>query len=322
MSNRKILEANREGQDYVIGDLHGSYSVFENLLKNLNFDKTKDRIISVGDLVDRGPDSYKCLQLLNEPWFHCVRANHEAMMVSAFFGGTIGHYWKNNGGEWGYDLYASLKLENKQSFLESEFGQLIYKAAKLPYMISVERKDGSQVHVIHAELPPEAVVIDTFLDDPAFVDDIISMENHEGSYFLWGRFMFLEFYRFNLENIKKVARKVQNKLNYYKLPLSQIDLSHIVSGHTIVQRPLTIGGQTCIDTAAFDSYSQHDEYGQPTGCGRIVNGKRQKLAKWCALTAVEVNDWKFFQATETKFRETMPLVVDEKLIKKFSCISQ
>lgn len=317
MENRKILKANFEGRDFVIGDLHGSYSVFENLLKNLNFDKTKDRIISVGDLVDRGPDSYKCLQLLNEPWFHCVKANHEEMMISAFFGGIIGHYWRNNGGKWGYDLYAKLKLENRDKFFDTEFGQLVCKASKLPYMISIERTNGTQVHVIHAELPPEVVVIDSFLEDPEFVDDLVTISNHEGSYLLWGRFLFLEFYRFNLDNIKKIARKVHNHISYYRLPLSQIDLSHIISGHTIVMRPLTIGNQTCIDTAAYDSYGSHDANGK-TISGRIVNGKRQKLSKWCALTAVDVNSWEFFQATEDKFRSIEPLLVDEKLIKKFT----
>ena len=34
----KTFQPNLVGRDFVIGDLHGAYAVFENLLKNINFD--------------------------------------------------------------------------------------------------------------------------------------------------------------------------------------------------------------------------------------------------------------------------------------------
>ena len=48
----------------------------------IGFDKTKDRMFSVGDLPDRGIDSYGTLQLLNESWFYPVLGNHEQMFYS------------------------------------------------------------------------------------------------------------------------------------------------------------------------------------------------------------------------------------------------
>lgn len=71
------LPANTSGRDIVIGDLHGHLDVLERLLEKANFDPVKDRVISTGDLPDRGPDSFGCLNLLFEPWFHAVRGNHE-----------------------------------------------------------------------------------------------------------------------------------------------------------------------------------------------------------------------------------------------------
>lgn len=296
MTNRKILKANLEGRDYVIGDLHGAYSAFENLLKNLNFDKSKDRIISVGDLVDRGPDSYSCLQLLDEPWFHCVKSNHEEMMVSAFYGGSVGRYWVRNGGHWGQTLLDQhLPLEE---FEETEFGKLVLKAKNLPYIISVETKSGEQVHVVHAEFPKEVVITDEALNDPEFVNDIVSIQNYEGSKLLWDRFTFLDFFRFPLHNIKKIARKVHARVSRYNIPIFTPNLSHVISGHTMVQRPLTIGSMTCIDTAAYDSYKG------------VVNRKLKRVSNWCALTALDINAWEFFQATEDKFRQVQPLVIN------------
>lgn len=73
------LETNRAGRDFVIGDLHGEYLVLQSLLAAADFDKSKDRLISVGDLVDRGPDSLRCAELLYEPWFHAIAGNHDLM---------------------------------------------------------------------------------------------------------------------------------------------------------------------------------------------------------------------------------------------------
>lgn len=52
----KILSPNLKGKDYVVGDIHGCYSLLYTKLTQLGFDFSKDRLISVGDLCDRGPD--------------------------------------------------------------------------------------------------------------------------------------------------------------------------------------------------------------------------------------------------------------------------
>ena len=68
---------NIEGRDFVVGDLHGTYSLLEQALAAVFFDPKKDRVFSVGDLVDRGPDSPRCVEFLRQSWFFAVRGNHE-----------------------------------------------------------------------------------------------------------------------------------------------------------------------------------------------------------------------------------------------------
>ena len=80
MANLKTFAANETGRDFVIGDLHGSFSLLEKMLEHVSFDTETDRLFSVGDLVDRGPESLECLELLQMPWFHSVYSNHENMM--------------------------------------------------------------------------------------------------------------------------------------------------------------------------------------------------------------------------------------------------
>lgn len=73
----------RSGRDFVVGDLHGHREAFERELTRLAFDPTRDRVFSVGDLVDRGPDSLATLALVDEPWFHPVLGNHELTLLQA-----------------------------------------------------------------------------------------------------------------------------------------------------------------------------------------------------------------------------------------------
>ncbi len=81
---RKIArhEANTRGRDFIVGDLHGCVGYLDTLMRHVGFDASMDRLFSVGDLVDRGPDSPGALELLDQPWFYPVMGNHDAMLLS------------------------------------------------------------------------------------------------------------------------------------------------------------------------------------------------------------------------------------------------
>lgn len=78
--NVKVIEhyaQNQIGRDFVVGDIHGMYDLLMEGLAEHNFNFNKDRLFSVGDIVDRGPDSLECIYLLGENWFFSVLGNHE-----------------------------------------------------------------------------------------------------------------------------------------------------------------------------------------------------------------------------------------------------
>lgn len=68
----------------VIGDVHGMISPLDTLLKEAGYDKSKDHVISVGDMVNKGPDSAAVVSRLMEIGASAVRGNHEDRVLLAW----------------------------------------------------------------------------------------------------------------------------------------------------------------------------------------------------------------------------------------------
>src|SRR5258708_2350524 len=51
---------------YVIGDLQGCHATLQSLLTRLPFDQRTDRLIFVGDIVNRGTGSLACLRFVRD----------------------------------------------------------------------------------------------------------------------------------------------------------------------------------------------------------------------------------------------------------------
>jgi len=288
----KRLSVNEDGRDFVIGDLHGAYSCLERALEGVSFDPVKDRLISVGDLVDRGPENEKCLRLLTQPWFHAVFGNHEQMMVEFFENKPMGQWWFQNGGMWGYQ-HAAEQTEHSM-----EVRDLIKLAAELPLLITVPLADGRRFHVLHAELssivPLSDIALESF-DNKSFLDAAFQ-QSIDGDYILWGRFIFYDLYKAVLDETQ--VRKFKTRAQMFKMgAMFGPDLSPIYSGHTIMRQPTRFMGQTNIDTGAFYSYPRPGSHG--------VEGPLE----WAGLTITEPETDRFWRATPTSFEEVQPITL-------------
>lgn len=66
---------------FAIGDIHGHFATFRALLHRLRL-KPEDRVVCLGDMIDRGPDTSSVVELLRRhPQVICVKGNHEHMAV-------------------------------------------------------------------------------------------------------------------------------------------------------------------------------------------------------------------------------------------------
>jgi serine/threonine protein phosphatase 1 len=136
----KHFARNTKGKDYVVGDIHGMFKDLYILLVSINFDFENDRLFSVGDLCDRGPNSPDVINWLNYPWFFPIMGNHEQIILLYESNRYNDKDLLSVGGEWWLSLDKKLK-------------KIIVDAYKnLPIAIEVETEDGL-VGIIHAHCP-------------------------------------------------------------------------------------------------------------------------------------------------------------------------
>lgn len=61
----------------IVGDIHGCIDEFNELMNAISYNKETDRLILLGDLIDRGPDSVAVVKRARELNLECVMGNHE-----------------------------------------------------------------------------------------------------------------------------------------------------------------------------------------------------------------------------------------------------
>lgn len=99
---------------YVIGDIHGRPDLLDQLINNLPWDVEQDKIVFLGDLIDRGPDAPGVIERVMElatlnPNVIVLRGNHEQMMLDCLDYGDLQWLIPENGGlatleGYGFDL--------------------------------------------------------------------------------------------------------------------------------------------------------------------------------------------------------------------------
>lgn len=231
------FEVNNKGKDLIVGDIHGHYDELINQLKRIHFDFENDRLFSVGDLVDRGEQNLKVLQLLDENWFFAARDNHEQMIIDRFENPVNKPAWSNtvktrkdaerihaaNGGKW----FDELELEVDEDRIH------IYETIKeFPYVITLN--SGVQaLGIVHAEVPGE---FDHWTDFLSAVETSKEVR-HE---ILYGRNEILGYFDYvSGEPVEEEHRQ---------LPRFIKGIDMIIHGHTSTSIPVSGGNQFWIDT--------------------------------------------------------------------------
>lgn len=132
------LKTSEKQRVFVCGDIHGMYDLLIKALNSVNFKIGHDVLVCVGDLIDRGTDSKKVLDMfMTTHNFFTVLGNHEDMALS-----SDKRVHKFNGGKFFYDLSLQDQATYKQWF------------RTLPITITIETPF-SRYGVVHANIPIE-----------------------------------------------------------------------------------------------------------------------------------------------------------------------
>ena len=68
---------------WAIGDIHGHLGTFRALIHRLRLDP-EDRVVCLGDMIDRGPDSAGLIDYIrSHPQIICLKGNHELMAITS-----------------------------------------------------------------------------------------------------------------------------------------------------------------------------------------------------------------------------------------------
>jgi serine/threonine protein phosphatase 1 len=144
--------SNPAGRDFVVGDLHGCVDALRYLLHEVRFEPARDRLFSVGDLVDRGEQSEEALALLDRPWFFPVLGNHEDALCAVAEGRISRSRWSRIGGGWAEDLPEQTLLHYAQ------------RLRQLP-LVRVVGTGATRFNVLHAEFFGDDAELDAGLFD-------------------------------------------------------------------------------------------------------------------------------------------------------------
>lgn len=207
---------------YVIGDIHGRLDLYDAMIGAIEVELAADqsaeaRIVLLGDLVDRGPDSAGVIAR-TQVWqqhrnVRVLAGNHEEMFLAAFnHPEALRHFVKHGGRE----TIISYGLSKKQ-FAELSLEQLF---ERLPELVPQSVRDyiatfeamiiAGDYALVHAGIDPHRPLDDQKRSDLLWIRD--RFLNHEG-------------------------------------PLEKV----VIHGHTIFERVTDCGNRIGIDTGAFRS---------------------------------------------------------------------
>lgn len=255
---------------YIVGDIHGMFHLLKKELKELGFDKSKDLLVSTGDLIDRGKNSIKAIKYVQKKWFESVFGNHDYKFMNL----------PNQGYS---DLFPPKeRFDDEITEKDVEDFKTIF-SKHLSGAIEIQLKTGEKIGVVHA-----GVGLGERWED--FTNRLEYGEYYTVERAIWDRpIAKLRMLKYRLDNGTLTEEQYyrfieRNRLNYTMPELNDrsfkflediidlyneraiiTDLKALVTGHNIVNadgKILSIGNRHFIDTGAFLTEEYYTQKGK------------------------------------------------------------
>lgn len=227
------------------GDVHGRVDVLRNALEAEGFDPAQDRLVGLGDWLDRGPDTTEIADFIEEMGdaLVFVIGNHEQMLADAVRrrNGRISPLdFIRNGGAWIFD-YADETDETDEDLIHlNEAGQRIVRSVcNAPIAITITTPEGYKAGFVHADTPRDPIT--GLLNWRYFTERLEDLGRNSdlASHAMWNR-----------REVEAVEKRIFYNAEYD--PNDDVHgIDHVFYGHTIMEEPMTWGNRSWIDIGAY-----------------------------------------------------------------------
>lgn len=234
----KILnkqKINNTARVFIVGDLHGQLTKLKEKLASVKFIYGVDYLISVGDLVDRGPEIKQLIDfILETPNCYGVFGNHDNFLLQF---DTFPEKWFGDNRNGSETTVAQLGFENLKKYKKKLLSHFTL-------MLEIEYRD-KKIGVVHAGIPMDE-------NKPFKWEKIIKKAKRN------------KYYRANLIWDRSIIRKIIDNKNLDIPEIKGVDF--VVHGHTTLEKPIVFKNRYYIDTFAKNdtlTFLSFDENGEP-----------------------------------------------------------
>lgn len=159
----------------IIGDIAGQYKALVKLVGKM----PPGEVISVGDMVDRGPDSQRVLDYFMKPGRRAILGNHEHLMIDYLTnGGFYDHdVWMWNGGRKTLLSFDPYEEHNAKGAVPKKYLEWL---SGLPKFIELKDFDINGVK-------KDVLISHAFLRPASIEDSVVLKENCEFGKSIWDK---------------------------------------------------------------------------------------------------------------------------------------
>ena len=232
---------------YAFGDVHGNIDPIRDAMKKAGYSaRDGDRMIGLGDWLDRGQHTTKIAKFIEEHAddLHFVKGNHEQMLEDAVRpreGGIDGVNLIRNGGGW---LLERMRQEDDEDtdgegrlLLDAKGRRIVKAVCGAPVAMTVITPARYRIGIVHSEVRR----MFGRLDWEAFVGTLEQQGPHGfiAEDAMWER-----------DEIRRIKHEhADGKRARQSDHVENID--HVFHGHTILKEPLVWGNRSWIDVASY-----------------------------------------------------------------------
>ena len=217
---------------FILADIHGEYEKLMSCLQQVNFNYENDKLIQLGDVVDRGSDSYLVVEeLLQIKNLIAIRGNHDDTFYRSIITGNNNILFNQGGKE---TLESYIRHCNPEK-------EIVYKDSK--YITDFEEDDYPKSHVefFKNQLPYYIDNNNNCFVHGGFNRHLFIAEQREESDLWWDRDLWLAARSYGQMEDNEHRFKVKDGFD-------EIFIGHTPTTYFKSTIPLKAANITCLDT--------------------------------------------------------------------------